>query len=116
MTDDHAPEPPEGPAYDEQGDELEPRRYPSTIGGAFYIGVLVVAVLGVVLIGVGVDWRVGIRVLACALGVGGLSRLVLPQRDAGMLAVRARWLDVAVMLVVGVALFVLSITIPDQPV
>lgn len=77
-------------------------------------------ILGVVLAGLVVvaaaDWRVGIRIVAGALGAAALLRLALPEKDAGMLAVRHRLLDVAILLAVGITLFVLSVTIPDQPV
>ncbi|MDN5746793.1 MAG: DUF3017 domain-containing protein [Nocardioidaceae bacterium] len=61
------------------------------------------------------DWRVGIRIVAGALGAAGLLRLLVPEKDAGMLAVRHRLLDVAIVVAAGVTLFVLSVTIPDQP-
>ncbi len=96
-------------------DGEEPRRYPSTIGGAFYIAVLVAVGAGLVVAAVS-DWRVGIRVLSAALGAAAALRLVLPERDAGMLAVRHRLLDVGILLGVGVALFLLAATIPEQPV
>jgi hypothetical protein len=96
-------------------DDREPRRYPSTIGGAFYLGVLAVAAMGILVIAFGGSWRVGLRILAGALGAAGLLRLVLPDKDAGMLAVRNRGLDVAVALVVAAALTLLSIAIPNQP-
>ena len=92
----------------------EPRRYPSTIGGSFYIAVLLIALLGIALVGIGVDWRIGIRVLAVALYTDGLMRAILRDRDAGMLAVRKRWLDATVMFVVATVLLVLSVAIPDQ--
>jgi len=40
---------------------------------------------------------------------------LLPARESGMLAVRRRSIDVTLLAVVGVALFVLSVTIPNQP-
>jgi hypothetical protein len=43
-------------------------------------------------------------------------RLVLPNRDAGMLAVRSKLLDALFLSAVGAAIFVLVGTIPDQPV
>lgn len=93
---------------------LPERRYPSTIGGAFYILVLIAAAIGIALV-VRDDWRLGVRVLAGALGGAALVRLVLPQRDAGMLAVRHRLIDVLMLAGVAVALFVLTGSIPDQP-
>ncbi len=90
------------------------RRHPSTIGGAIYLAILLVVAgaIGVTAIG---DWRVGIRIFSAALGVAALARLVLPRRDAGMLAVRHRMVDVALLVGVGIALWVLAETIPNQP-
>lgn len=93
----------------------EPRRYPSTIGGGFYLLILAVAVGAVAIVVVG-DWRVGVRVLAGSLGGAGLLRLVLSQRDAGMLAVRHRFVDVSMLLGVAAVLWYLAGSIPDQPV
>ncbi|HRK48426.1 MAG TPA: DUF3017 domain-containing protein, partial [Nocardioides sp.] len=44
-----------------------------------------------------------------------LLRLVLPSRDAGMLAVRRRLVDMVVLGGMGAALFFLASTIPNQP-
>ncbi|MDO9457717.1 DUF3017 domain-containing protein [Nocardioides sp.] len=99
---DHEPGPP------------EPRRYPSTIGGACYLVILLVA-LGAVAIVMAGDWRVGVRVLGGCLATAGALRLVLPQRDAGMLAVRHRLVDVAIFLAVAGLLWWLAGSIPDQP-
>lgn len=92
---------------------FEDRRHPSTIGGALYL-----LVLAVVAAGLGLtlsDWRLGIKVVAGALSGAALARLVLPRRDAGMLAVRHRFTDVSVLVGVSVALWVLAETIPNQP-
>ena len=120
MSDDDGSVPqtdPDEPAVEGGADadgEPEERRYPSTIGGAFYI-----AIMGVVGAGIAVavlsDWRVGVRIMAGGLAVAGLLRLVLPQRDAGMLAVRPRAVDVALFVSVALALVLLAGTIPDQP-
>nr|WP_242680199.1 DUF3017 domain-containing protein [Nocardioides sp. IC4_145] len=76
-------------------------------------------VLAATTVGIGVvaagEWRLGIRVVAGAILAAALVRLVLRQRDAGMLAVRHRLVDVLVLVLVGSALFFLSATIPDQP-
>jgi hypothetical protein len=95
-------------------EEDDQRRYPSTIGGALYIGVLVVCLVGIGLVSTG-EWRLGVKVLAGALvGAGGL-RLVLPRRDAGMLAVRHRAIDVTLLTALGGLLYFLAVSIPDQP-
>ena len=49
------------------------------------------------------------------IAAGGL-RLVLPQRDAGMLAVRHRLVDTVVLAAIGVALIFLAGDIPGPPV
>jgi hypothetical protein len=92
----------------------EPRRYPSTIGGAFYL--LVLAVVAVAVLVVALDeWRTGIRLMGGALIFAAVVRLVLRHRDAGMLAVRHKALDAAVLVVLGGSLIFLAGSIPDQP-
>jgi hypothetical protein len=93
--------------------ELE-RRYPSTIGGLFYLLVLAAGATGIAIVWTG-DWRLGIRCLAAGLCFASLLRLVLPSRDAGMLAVRSRLFDAVLFGGVGSALFFLAQTIPNQP-
>jgi hypothetical protein len=90
------------------------RRYPSTIGGAFYLVVLALGAVGIAIVWSG-DWRLGIRCLAGALCFAALVRLVLPARDAGMLAVRNRYFDAVLLGGLGVAIFFLASTIPNQP-
>lgn len=93
----------------------EGRRYPSTIGGMFYLGVLAVTAVGIGIVATG-DWRLGTRWLAGALIFAALVRLVVPAREAGMLAVRHRVVDCALLAGVGAALIFLAATIPNQPV
>ena len=94
--------------------EPAPRRYPSTIGGLFYLVVLVAAGLGIWIAWSG-DWRFGIKWVGAALIFAGLVRLLLRQRDAGMLAVRHRWVDVLMLMGTGAVLIVLTESIPNQP-
>jgi len=96
------------------GLEEEERRYPSTIGGAFYLLVLTVCIVGVGIVVTG-EWRSGIRVFGGALLLGALIRLVLSNRDAGMLAVRFKAFDVVMLAALGSALIFLAGSIPDQP-
>ena len=91
------------------------RKFPSTIGGVLYILVLVAMAAGIAITWRGHDWRLGIRVVAGALAAAAGLRLVMPQRDAGMLAVRPRLVDVILVGTVAAVLFVLAENIPDQP-
>ncbi len=93
----------------------EPRRYPSTIGGAFYVCILMAAATALV-ITTRADWRLGIQILGGSLIVAALLRLVLANRDAGMLAVRNRFLDALMLSGAGAALIALASSIPDMPV
>jgi hypothetical protein len=102
--------------HDVPAESAEPagRRYPSTIGGLLYLVVLGVSTVALVVVSRG-DWRLGIRWIAGALVFAAVARLVLPSREAGMLAVRRRWIDVTILAVLGIALWVLAVTIPNQP-
>jgi len=124
---DREAEPPEQPEEtpvptpDEVAAELEQvaavedtRRHPSTIGGMFYL-----VILGATAVGLGItwagNWRLGVQWMAGALIVAAVLRLVLPRRDAGMLAVRHRLFDCLLLGGVGALLIFLAQTIPDQP-
>ncbi|WP_240641580.1 DUF3017 domain-containing protein [Nocardioides ferulae] len=114
------PDRPPVPSPEEVAAELagapagEERRYPSTIGGAVYIAVLVVTAVGIGIVVTG-DWRVGIRWVAGAVLGASLLRLLLPAKDAGMLAVRHRLFDSLLYAGIGAALIALTVSIPDQP-
>jgi hypothetical protein len=93
--------------------EEEPRRYPSTLGGLFYLLVLALMVAALVVVGLG-HWRGGVHILAGALIGASVPRALLRERDAGMLQVRGRWFDVAMLVIVGAAMWALATTIPAQ--
>ena len=95
--------------------EPHERRYPSTIGGFFYLWVLAAAALGVAWAWLGDDWRLGVTWISASLMSAAALRLVLPERDVGMLAVRHRLLDVLTLGSIGGVLMFLAQTIPDQP-
>lgn len=95
--------------------EVEGRSYPSTIGGFFYLWVLAAAALGVAWAWLGDDWRAGVTWIAASLLAAAALRLVLPNKDAGMLAVRHRFLDVLTLGTIGGVLLFLARTIPNQP-
>jgi hypothetical protein len=115
------PGPDPGPDIDPPVDDVPPesaephgRRYPSTLGGLCYLVELAVSVAGLAIVSRG-DWRLGVKWISAALVFGALVRLVIPARQAGMLAVRRRGVDVAILALVGVALWFLSTSIPNQP-
>ncbi len=91
-----------------------PRRHPSTRGGMLYLLILAVTVVGVLLV-VLVDWRLGVRVEGGALLGAAALRVLLPEREAGMLAVRHRLFDAGLLTLMGIVLIVLAGSIPDQP-
>ena len=94
--------------------EPEGRRYPSTLGGLCYLVVLVVSGVGLALVSQG-HWRPGVKWISGALVAAALVRLVIPAHQAGMLAVRRRSVDVVILASVGIALWFLSSSIPNQP-
>jgi hypothetical protein len=94
--------------------EPEVRRHPSTIGGMFYLVVLAVSAAGLGIVTEG-NWRLGVKWIAAGLVLAALARLVIPAPQAGMLAVRRRAIDVIILATMGVALWFLSVSIPNQP-
>ncbi len=58
-------------------------------------------------------WRVGSGLMGVALCVGAVLRLTLPSRQAGLLVVRSRGNDAAVLLVLGFGLVLLATSIPE---
>ena len=56
------------------------------------------------------------RGIALPLVLAALVRLVIPAHQAGMLAVRRRVIDVVILAGLGIALWFLATTIPNQPV
>ncbi len=107
MTDPLPPEPAPEPVD-------ESRFYPRTIGGVLYLLVLAATFIGIGIAWSG-DWRFGVKWVGAALGAAGTLRLLLRQRDAGMLAVRHRLVDFVLLAGVGATLIFLSESIPNQP-
>ncbi len=70
-----------------------------------------IAALGIIRLGTH-HLKSGTLVLAGVLLVAAVARLVLPDRRAGMLASRRRWLDVAIFAVFGVGLLVAGLAVP----
>ncbi len=74
--------------------------------------VLAVAATGLVIAALA-DFRTGSLVVAIALLLAAALRVVLPQRDAGLLAVRRRSVDVLTLGLLGTALGFLAFVVPE---
>lgn len=79
--------------------------------------------LGLVLIGVAVSmvliavdaFRIGAVLLSASVLLAAFLRLLLPDGEAGMLVVRSRRVDVAILISLGIGLSILSFWIPTPP-
>jgi hypothetical protein len=71
----------------------------------------VAAGLGVSMIGED-TWRLGCLIIGAFLGVGAVTRVVLPPGDAGLLQVRGKTFDAVALGVTAVAIIALAIAVP----
>lgn len=60
-------------------------------------------------------WRRGAFAFAMTVLLAGFFRLVLPTRRVGLLAVRSRWFDSALLVLAGAALVALTLVVPPSP-
>jgi hypothetical protein len=79
-----------------------------------YLAVVAATLTGLALTVAGA-WRTGVIWIGASLLLGSAARLLLPERQAGMLRVRRKTSDVVMLLLAGVALVVLAIVVPEQP-
>lgn len=89
-------------------------KLPRSRGSQFYLLQLLVVAIGLLLIALG-HWRGGVAAIGVAFVAGAAARSVVPIDHTGMLRVRGKLFDVVWMTVLGVALVVLPIVIPNQP-
>ena len=75
--------------------------------------VLVGAGLGLAVVSAG-HFRRGATLVAVAVCLGAVLRVVLPVRRCGLLAVRSRAFDVSCLLVLGVGILVLALVVPPS--
>ncbi|BAK34274.1 hypothetical protein MLP_12600 [Microlunatus phosphovorus NM-1] len=77
------------------------------------LGVLLGVAAGLVVAVIGEQtWRLGCLIIGVSLLVGGVVRGALPSRDAGLLHVRSKLFDVALLGLGGAAIIALSIVVP----
>jgi hypothetical protein len=79
-----------------------------------YIGVLALAVGGLVVVVLG-HFRAGLTVMGGAMLLGAVARLAIPGDRAGMLGIRRKLVDVTTLVILGGGLLVLAVVIPDAP-
>lgn len=90
------------------------RWFPARVGGFFYLAIMAATIVGLGIVAAGA-WRNGLRLIAAALIVAAALRVFLPEPQAGMLAVRHRFLDAGILAAVGAAIVFLASSIPNQP-
>lgn len=83
-------------------------------GTAVVAGALLASVLGLLVVAIG-PWRIGSGIVGSAMIVSAMARLLLPERHAGLLRIRRTGSDVLAMTVLGVAIVLLAVLVPDQP-
>ena len=107
-----APQPPDGhphePSRHRPPQPVRAARGPNEIALG---GVLLLVLVGLALVGQD-HWRRGLLLAGIGMLIGAGLRLVLPARAAGLLAVRGRAFDVVVLSVLGIAVIVLTSSVP----
>lgn len=74
---------------------------------------LVLIGVSVAMVMIGLDYfRRGCVILSASVLLAAFLRLMLPEADAGMLAVRSRMIDVAILAVLGLGLSVFTFWVP----
>nr|WP_294694157.1 DUF3017 domain-containing protein [uncultured Friedmanniella sp.] len=89
------------------GPALQQRPWPLLVVVAGVALGLVVGMLGES------TWRLGCLLIGVSLLVGAVERLVLPDRAAGLLQVRTKAFDVAVLALAGAAVVALALIVPS---
>ncbi|PID98600.1 MAG: hypothetical protein CSA83_00400 [Actinomycetales bacterium] len=74
--------------------------------------VLLIVAIGS-LFAVNQHWRLAALVIGSGVGLAAVLRLLLPDKTAGLLVVRARWFDVLLTGAFGAAIIIVAMLIPD---
>ena len=81
------------------------------LGTVAFLACAGLTVIGIVLVAVG-SWRQGVGYVGVSLLLACLARFVLPDRMAGLLRVRRKSLDVALLALLGIGIVVLALLVP----
>jgi hypothetical protein len=86
--------------------------YPERVRELPLLTVIAVEAAGLVVVALLAHWRLGSLLMGIGLCIGALFRLTLPARQAGLLVVRSKAVDAAVLLALGFGLVALANAIP----
>lgn len=102
---------PPGPRRPGSGLPVDPQPQPRRLREWPFLLVLCGVLAGLAVVAAD-RFRVGSGVLTASVLVAAVLRVVLPERDAGLLVVRSRAVDVLVLGVLGAGLAVLTVVVP----
>ena len=89
---------------DKPAEELPQNPWPLGVAAVVALGGLAVVAIG--------EWRSGAVLVGSAVALAALLRLVLPERMAGLLVIRRRWIDVVGLAGLAAAIIVLAFVVP----
>lgn len=84
------------------------RAWPLLLVLAGVVAGLVVATLGQS------TWRAGCLLIGASLAVGAVLRMALPGREAGLLQVRGKAFDTALLVLLAAVIIVLAVLVPTR--
>lgn len=108
------------PEPDQPGSDHPQRSEPPPIRGRVLgrqwpLGIVTAGLVGSLVVVMVEDFRPGALLFAAFVLLGAGFRLALPSRRAGLLVLRSRPVDVLVMALLGLAIAVLAVIVPDIP-
>ena len=101
----------DGPAGAARPDDVVPRPAPRRFGELPFLLVLAGVALGLLVVGLH-HFKRGSVLIAGALLVAAVLRLVLPERQAGLLVVRSRPFDVLSLAGLGAGVALIAVVVP----
>ena len=91
--------------------ERPPKTFVQQVLGQWPLASVLLGVLVGLIVVATSHWRTGSTLIGLSITMGGLFRL-LPNRRVGLLAVRNKAVDTAVLLVIGIGITVLAWAVP----
>lgn len=91
--------------------ERPPKTFVQQVLGQWPLASVLLGVFAGLIVVATSHWRTGSTLIGLSITMGGLFRL-LPNRRVGLLAVRNKAVDTAVLLVIGIGITVLAWAVP----